>query len=103
MPRQADPFLEFYTGVGANVRHYRQRKGFTMEQLGEDIGAHKAAISRIEKGCNFTLQTLFKIAAALDVKPDDLLRMDEFQVSDYDLDRYVAVKKQVRKYVRKKP
>lgn len=67
-----------------------------MQELGEDVGVHKSAISKIESGKNLTLETLLKIASALDVHPTALME-GEFVLQDYDLERYVKLKQKVRK------
>lgn len=87
---------EFVELVGKNINAARRMKGFTMQQLGEDIGMDRAAISKIESGKNVTLETLIKIAAALEVQPSDLLQ-GTIIVSDYDLEAYIVQKKSERK------
>ncbi len=66
-----DIFLE---QVGNNIRTYRQKKGLTLEALGEDVGLDKSNMHRIEQGKNITLVTLLKIAAYLEVSPGKLIQ-----------------------------
>jgi len=103
MSKAANSYSEFYKIVGENIKNARRKKTITMQQLGEDIGIDRAAVSKIEAGKNFTLETLFKISTALEVQPAEL--MDGFLlVSDYELEAYVVQRKhQRRKQKRTKP
>lgn len=47
--------------VGQLIRLHRERKNMTQEQLATRIGTHKSYISKVEKGSDITLTTLFKI------------------------------------------
>jgi transcriptional regulator with XRE-family HTH domain len=67
-----------------------------MQQLGEDIGMDRAAISKIEAGKNITLETLAKISAALEVQPVSLVD-GLLVVSDYELEAYVVKRKYQRR------
>jgi len=56
--------------IGQNLYLERIRKGMTQKELVQRTGIAQANISNIEKGKNdFTITTLYKICAALDVKP----------------------------------
>ncbi len=53
---------------GANVRHHRRAKGWTLEQLAGQVGVSRETIGKIERGKAAPLfETAEKIAAALDV------------------------------------
>ncbi len=53
-----------------NVARIRERRGLTQEQLGWAAGLHQTAIARIESGERKpTLDTIFKLAAGLDIPP----------------------------------
>lgn len=69
-----DTIETFLEQVGNNIRTYRQKKGLTLEALGEDIGLDKSNMYRIEQGKNITLVTLLKIAAFLEVSPGKLIQ-----------------------------
>jgi transcriptional regulator with XRE-family HTH domain len=61
------------TIFAANVARIRERRGLTQEQLGWAAGIHQTAIARIEKGERKpTLDTIFKLAAGLEVPPAEL-------------------------------
>lgn len=96
MAKAVNSIREFVELVGKNINAARRMKGFTMQQLGEDVGMDRAAISKIESGKNVTLETLIKIAAALEVQPSELLQ-GTIIVSDYDLEAYIVQKKSDRK------
>ena len=57
----------------ANVAGIRERRGLTQEQLGWAAGLHQTAVARIESGERKpTLDTIFKLAAGLEVPPAEL-------------------------------
>lgn len=57
-----------------NMRIFRLRKGLSQEALAEKCGLHRTYIGSIEqKNSNITLETMQKIANALDVSPIQLL------------------------------
>jgi transcriptional regulator with XRE-family HTH domain len=59
---------------GANLVHCRERAGLSQESLGEQAGLHRTAIGLLEKGARIPrIDTLLKLAVALDVEPDRLL------------------------------
>ncbi len=61
--------------VAANVRAARARVGWTQQKLSDESGIPKAHISRLESGKHFaTLKTLNKVAKALKMEPDELLK-----------------------------
>jgi len=55
---------------GANVRHHRRAKGWTLEQLAEHVGVSRETIGKIERGKAAPLfETAEKIAEALGLQP----------------------------------
>lgn len=57
----------------ANVARIRERRELTQEQLGWAAGLHQTAVARIESGERKpTLDTIFKLAAGLEVPPAEL-------------------------------
>jgi transcriptional regulator with XRE-family HTH domain len=96
MSKAVQSIQEFVRLVGGNINTARRMKGVTMQQLGEDVGLDRAAISKIEAGKNITIETLAKIAAALEVQPFELLQ-GTLVVSDYELEAYVAQRKAEKK------
>ena len=66
---------EFLKLVGANITRHRKKKKLSFEKLGAEIGLNSGHIYRMEKGYNITLLTLFKLALALEITPDKLLKV----------------------------
>lgn len=60
--------------VGINIRKYRNKKGWSQEQLAFEAELHRAYIGQIERGeKNIGLVNLEKIAKALNIGLNDLL------------------------------
>lgn len=54
--------------IGQRIRNYRVRSKLSQEQLAERSGCHPTYIGQVERGeKNATLESIAKIAAALDV------------------------------------
>lgn len=59
---------------GVVLRSYRQERGLTQEQLSERVDVVHSFISGLELGTRApNLQMIFKLAAALDIEPGDLV------------------------------
>lgn len=95
MAYRTDPTKEFLQAVGDNIRYYRQKRGLTLEALGDDIGLDKGNMHRIEAGKNITLLTMLKIALFLDIDPVKLLTND-VNISLEDAEDYIVRKRQAR-------
>lgn len=91
-----DPIMQCLEAIGRNIAIFRQRKGMTLQELAEDVGADKSAISKYEAGANPTVVTMLRIATALDVTIVDLVRTD-IVLSDNEIDQYAQTKKKRRK------
>ena len=60
--------------VAGNVRRLRMSRRWSQEGLADRCGLHRTYVGAIERGeRNITLATLERLAAALEVKPADLL------------------------------
>jgi transcriptional regulator with XRE-family HTH domain len=60
--------------VGAKIRLYRTRKGWSQDVFADIAGLHRAHIGAIERGeRNITLRTLKTAADALQVRVRDLI------------------------------
>lgn len=60
--------MELQRLFGANLRHHRKAKGWTLEQLSEQVGVSRETIGKIERGVAAPLfETAEKIAATLGV------------------------------------
>ena len=70
--------------VGQVIQSYRLRKGMSQEVLSGLAGLDRTHYSKIERGLRSpTLDTLFKIAQALDIPPSDIVRQIEQQISEF--------------------
>jgi len=60
--------------VGLNIRKFREKKGWSQEQLALEADLHRAYIGQIERGeKNIGIINLQKIANALNIKIQKLL------------------------------
>ena len=61
--------------IAANVRRLRERRGLSQERFAEVAGLDFRFTQRVERGrLNFSIETLVRLAAALDTTPGALLR-----------------------------
>lgn len=68
-------YVKFCVNIGLNIKYFRNKLNMTQEDLSEKIELATRYISDIERGKrNITLKTLFKIANALKISPDLLLK-----------------------------
>lgn len=69
--------------VGKKVRLYRKARKLTQEELGERLQIDYSYLGRIERGeVNITIETLNKIANALNIAPSQLLEDDKHDCKD---------------------
>ena len=60
--------------IGKKINIFRKKKGWTIQELGDAICKSKATVSKYEKGqISLDVDTLYDIAAALGVSPEQLL------------------------------
>jgi len=65
---------QFAKDFGARVREVRLSRGISQEELGYRSGLHRTAISFIERAeRSATLETIEKLARALNVQPAELM------------------------------
>lgn len=61
--------------VGLNIRKYREKKGWSQEQLAFEADLHRAYIGQIERGeKNIGIRNLDIIAKALNINVSELLK-----------------------------
>ena len=65
--------------TGSRIKEIRKQKGLTQKQLGEKCGMYESQIRKYENGnANPKVETLKKIASALEVSLDSLLPFEEY-------------------------
>ena len=71
----ANDYSEKYIVIGNNIHMVREAAGISQTELANRIGSNKSAISRYENGMQKpSLDTLMRVADALDVDLIDLLK-----------------------------
>ncbi|MEM1071478.1 MAG: helix-turn-helix transcriptional regulator [Planctomycetota bacterium] len=71
---------EFIQNFGERVRAKRTGCGWTQEDLAHASGLHRTMIGHVEQGTrNATLETIEKLARALQVQPAELMPPIAFQ------------------------
>lgn len=71
---------------GRVLRELRQQRGLSQEALAHESGAHRTYISFLERGQKSpTLRTIFAIAAVLEIRPSDLVRLVEVKTKSVSL------------------
>lgn len=69
--------VEIKKKFGLNVRRYRLIRNISQEELGELTGLHRTYISSVERGKqNISLENIYLISSALNVKISTLLDID---------------------------
>lgn len=64
--------------LGISLKHLREQKGYTQEELAEKVGIHPTYVGKLEAGKNNTnVIKLFKISRALGVKLTDIFEFDK--------------------------
>lgn len=71
--------------IGQILQEYRVKKGMSQELLSGLAGLDRTHYSKIERGLRSpTLDTLFKIAQALEIPPHEIVRMIEGRMDGAD-------------------
>ena len=73
-------FRENYIKIGLKVSYYRKLKSLTQEQLAEIMGCDVSFIGQIKAPNiykSISLDTLFRIANALQISPHKLLNFED--------------------------
>ena len=79
---------------GKRIRELRIKKGYSQEQLAEIIDIAERNISKIECGENFPrADKISKIAAALDVVPQELFNFEHLQKGENLLEEITFILK----------
>ena len=67
---------EKYKQIGIKIAYYQTQLGYTQQQLADKVGISKSYLSKIESQNtikSFSLDVLFTLANALNVKTTDLI------------------------------
>jgi transcriptional regulator with XRE-family HTH domain len=73
----------------ANLRACRKRAGLSQEALGFRAELHRTEIGLLERGARVPrIDTLIKLATALDIKPDALLAGIAWKPQEVQLGRF---------------
>jgi CheY-like chemotaxis protein/DNA-binding XRE family transcriptional regulator len=71
-------YVALMKAFGKAVRFYRNKLGFSQESLADRAQLDRSYMSQIERGIkNATLNSIWRISQALEVKPSDLLKLTE--------------------------
>lgn len=73
-------YAEQYRQIGLKIAYYRKLRGLTQEELAEQVGLPPAYIGHLEApniSKALSLDTLFDIAAVLDVSPQKFLAFED--------------------------
>ena len=73
-------YTEQYRQIGLKIAYYRKLRGLTQEELAEQVGLTPAYIGHLEApdiSKALSLDTLFDIAAVLDVAPQKFLTFED--------------------------
>ena len=73
-------YAEKYRQIGLKIAYYRKLRGLTQEELAEQVGLTPAFIGHLEAPNiqkALSLDTLFDIAAILEVPPHKFLNFEE--------------------------
>lgn len=73
-------YAEKYRQIGLKITYYRKLRGLTQEELAEQVGLTPAFIGHLEAPNipkALSLDTLFDIAAILEVPPHKFLNFEE--------------------------
>lgn len=87
--------------IARNLRHLRDGRGLTQQQLAKLCGLPRATLSNLESGAaNPTISVLHKVALALQVTVEELIATERAAVKHYPRDQLVVRQRglvQVRK------
>jgi transcriptional regulator with XRE-family HTH domain len=76
MGKVSAPRRSHLLALGMAIRRLRGENGLSQEQLSLEAGLHRNYIGRIERGeLSPTFEPLVEIARALDIGPDELMRV----------------------------
>lgn len=73
-----DQKREITTAVGERIKFFRRARSMSQEELALRANINTAYYGQVERGLKCpTIDTLYKIASALEIPPSEFLRSDE--------------------------
>ena len=83
--------MDYYT-IGQRIRKIRKAHGLSQEELAEKVDISTTHMSHIETGnTKLSLQVLVNVAAALEVRTDDLLKDNHINITGTAMDEIIAI------------
>ena len=73
MTERDEPGQLPFVALGARIRDVRVLRRMSQAEVATRAGIHRTRVSQIESGQQLSVETLFRLARALDVHPADLL------------------------------
>lgn len=78
--------------IGERIRSFRKAKGFSQEELAERASVHYTYIGQVERGeKNFSIDTLEKVIAALNITFEELFRFFPKNATDKEEIKMVSL------------
>lgn len=96
MAENKDKLERYFKDLGALIAKFRKEKGFSLEELGLQIGLDRSAMHRTENGKPMTVTTIIKLCLALDKEPKDFFTVN-FDFKSHELGGLVKSKKSPKK------
>ena len=81
-------YAEQYRQIGLKIAYYRKLRGLTQEELAEQVGLTPAYIGHLEApniSKALSLDTLFDIAAVLEIAPQKFLAFEDWCYTYYSI------------------
>jgi transcriptional regulator with XRE-family HTH domain len=76
---------------GENIMIFRRRAGISQEELGFRSALHRTEIGQLERGIRIPrIDTLVKLAGALQLPPGDLLKGMAWKPGDFSHGRFIV-------------
>ena len=86
----------YFKDLGALITKFRKEKGFSLEELGLQIGLDRSAMHRTENGKPMTVTTIVKLCLALNKEPKDFFTIN-FDFKANELESLVKSKESPKK------
>ncbi len=68
----------YVTALSMSLERRRRDLGMSQDELAEKAGLHRTYVSLIErKSCNFSIKIFMRLAFALEIDPEELMRSAE--------------------------